>query len=72
MVVYVWQWIVDCLKACERTNDEVQCISKRVGGGAYILAQAILSQETVEYHSVSSLIEVSKQDQIGKISHIFL
>ena len=65
-VVCVWQWLIDCLQFCERANDKVQSISKGVGGGAKILAEAILLQEAVEYHcdSVSSLIEVSKQDQL--------
>ena len=65
MVVCVWQWLIDCLHVCERTNDEVQFISNGVGGCSDILAEAILLQEAVKHHSVSSLTEVSKQDQIG-------
>ena len=42
-------------------------VSPRVWvGSADILAEAILLQEAVEHHSVSSLTEVSKQDQIGR------
>ena len=40
-------------------------ISKGVGGGADILAEAIRLQESAVQHSVSNLIEVSKQDQTG-------
>ena len=55
MVVCVWQWLIDCRQVCDRTNDEVLFISKGVGGGADILAEAILLQEADEHHSVSSL-----------------
>ena len=40
-------------------------ISNGVDRGADILAEAILLQEAVEHRSVSSLVAVSKQDQIG-------
>ena len=51
----------DCLQVCERTTDEVQCISKSVG--ADILAEAILPQEATEHQCFQ--FEVSKEDQIG-------
>ena len=49
MVVYVWQWFIDCLQVCERTNNEVHGIAKGVGGGADILAEAIPRQKVAEH-----------------------